>query len=122
MRDNAGVTLFATVTQLIMQPQSQVNCLHSLSVTTMSKSGSYLVTLVALQPYSLTSVVLSYSGHGHADIPPLTTTIGLVSIRSLLHLPVYPVFVDIEFLCTLVVLMDTFFSDYFSSFLSWFIT
>jgi len=30
--------------------------------------------------------------------------------------------VGIECLCTLVVLMDTFFSDYFSSFLSWFIT
>jgi len=30
--------------------------------------------------------------------------------------------VDIECLCTLVVLMDAFFSDYFSSFLSWFIT
>jgi len=30
--------------------------------------------------------------------------------------------VGIECLCTLVVLMDAFFSDYFSSFLSWFIT
>jgi len=30
--------------------------------------------------------------------------------------------VDIECLCTFVVLMDAFFSDYFSSFLSWFIT
>jgi len=60
-------------------------------VTTMSKSGSYPVTPVALQPYSPTLVVLCYSSHGRADIPPLTTTLGLVSIQSLPHLPVYPV-------------------------------
>jgi len=33
---------------------------------------------------------ITYSGHGHADIPPLSTTLGLVPTQSLLHLTVYP--------------------------------
>ena len=57
---------------------------------TMSNSGSYLVTPVALQLYSSTPVALSYSGHGHADMPPLSTTLGLSSVHSLPHLAVYP--------------------------------
>jgi len=32
----------------------------------------------------------TYSGHGRADIPLLSTTLGLISIQSLLHLAVYP--------------------------------
>jgi len=36
--------------------------------------------------------------------------------------PVDAELVDIECLCTLIVLMHAFFSDYFSSFLSWIIT
>jgi len=31
-----------------------------------------------------------YSGHGRADIPPLSTTLGLIPTQSLLHLTVYP--------------------------------
>ena len=57
----------------------------------MSNSGSYPVTPVASQHYSLTLVVLTYSGHGRADMPPLSTTLGLSSVRSLPHLAVYPV-------------------------------
>ena len=33
---------------------------------------------------------ITYSGHGHADIPPLSTTLGLIPVQSLLHLTVYP--------------------------------
>jgi hypothetical protein len=33
---------------------------------------------------------ITYSGHGCADIPPLSTTLGLVPTQSLLHLTVYP--------------------------------
>jgi len=33
---------------------------------------------------------ITYSGHGHADIPPLSMTLGLVPTQSLLHLTVYP--------------------------------
>ena len=50
------------------------------TVTTMSNSGPYPVTLVAL----------TYSGHGRAVILPLRTTLGLIPIQSLLHLAVYP--------------------------------
>jgi len=60
------------------------------AVTTMSNSGSYPVTLVALQHYSSTPVNRSYSSHSRTDNPPLTTTLGLVSIHSLPHLAVYP--------------------------------
>ena len=50
-------------------------------VMTMPNSGSYPVTLVAH----------SYSGHGRADMPLLSTTLGLYSIHSLPHLAIYPV-------------------------------
>jgi len=33
---------------------------------------------------------ITYSGHGRADMPPLSTTLGLSSVRSLPHLAVYP--------------------------------
>jgi len=33
---------------------------------------------------------ITYSGHGCAVIPPLSTTLGLIPIQSLLHLTVYP--------------------------------
>jgi len=33
---------------------------------------------------------ITYSGHGRADIPPLSMTLGLVPTQSLLHLTVYP--------------------------------
>jgi len=33
---------------------------------------------------------ITYSGHSRADIPPLSTTLGLVPTQSLLHLTVYP--------------------------------
>jgi len=33
---------------------------------------------------------ITYSGHGRADIPLLSTTLGLVPTQSLLHLTVYP--------------------------------
>jgi len=33
---------------------------------------------------------ITYSSHGRADIPPLSTTLGLIPIQSLLHLTVYP--------------------------------
>ena len=56
----------------------------------MSNSGSYPVTLVASQLYSSTPVALSYSVHGRTDMPPLSTTLGLSSVRSLPHLAVYP--------------------------------
>jgi len=59
-------------------------------VTTMSNSGSYLVALVASQYSSPTPVAHSYSGHGHADILPLSTNLGLIPTQSLLHLTVYP--------------------------------
>jgi len=59
-------------------------------VMTMSNSGSYLVTPVALQHYSSTPVALTYSGHGCAVILPLSTTLGLIPIQSLLHLTVNP--------------------------------
>ena len=60
------------------------------NVTTMSNSGSYLVTLVALQPYSSTPVALNYSSHSRADMPLLSTTLGLSSVCLLPHLAVYP--------------------------------
>jgi len=61
------------------------------TVTTMSNSGSYPVTLVASQLYSSTPVAHhSYSGHGCTDILPLSMTLGLIPIQSLLHLTVYP--------------------------------
>ena len=60
------------------------------SVTTMSNSGPYPVTPVASQHYSSTLVVLTYSGHGRAVILPLSTTLGLIPVQSLLHLAVYP--------------------------------
>ena len=59
-------------------------------VMTMSNSGTYPVTPVALQHSSPTPVAHSYSGHGRADMPPLSTTLGLSSVRSLPHLAVYP--------------------------------
>ena len=59
-------------------------------VTTMSNSGSYPVTPVALQHYSSTPVNHSYSGHSRTDNPLLTTTLGLVCIQSLPHLTVNP--------------------------------
>ena len=59
-------------------------------VTTMSSSGSYPVTLVASQYSSPTPVAHSYSGHSRADMPPLSTILGLYSIHSLPHLAVYP--------------------------------
>jgi len=57
---------------------------------TMSNSGTYPVTPVASQHSSPTLVAHSYSGHSRADIPPLSTTLGLVPTQSLLHLTVYP--------------------------------
>jgi len=33
---------------------------------------------------------ITYSSHGRADIPLLSTTLGLIPIQSLLHLAVYP--------------------------------
>jgi len=33
---------------------------------------------------------ITYSGHGRADIPLLSTTLGLIPIQSLLHLAIYP--------------------------------
>ena len=33
---------------------------------------------------------ITYSGHGRADIPPLSTTLGLIPVQSLLYLAVYP--------------------------------
>jgi len=62
----------------------------SLCVTTMPNSGSYLVTPVASQLCSSTPVALTYSGHGRAVILPLSTTLGLIPVQSLLHLTVYP--------------------------------
>jgi len=62
----------------------------TLSVTTMSNSGTYPVTPVTSQHSSPTPVAHSYSGHGRADMPPLSTTLGLSSVRSLPHLAVYP--------------------------------
>jgi len=59
-------------------------------VTTMSNSGSYPVTPVASQHCSSTPVTLTYSGHGRAVIPPLSMTLGLIPVQSLLHLTVYP--------------------------------
>jgi len=67
-----------------------VHTILPVGVTTMSNSGSYLVTLVTLQPYSSTLVALSCSGHGCTDILPLSMTIGLFPIQSLLHLAIYP--------------------------------
>ena len=60
------------------------------AVMTMSNSGSYPVTPVTLQPYSPTPVAHPYSGHGRADNLPLSTTLGLCSIRPLPHLAIYP--------------------------------
>ena len=57
---------------------------------TMPNSGSYPVTPVALQLCSSTPVILTYSGHGRAVILPLSTTLGLIPVQSLLHLAVYP--------------------------------
>jgi len=59
-------------------------------VMTMPNSGSYPVTPVASQPYSLTPVALANSGHGCTVILPLSTTLGLIPIQSLLHLTIYP--------------------------------
>jgi len=33
---------------------------------------------------------ITYSGHGRTDIPPLSMTLGLIPVQSLLHLTVYP--------------------------------
>jgi len=41
-------------------------------------------------PYPVTPVVLTYSGHGRTVILPLSTTLGLIPVQSLLHLTVYP--------------------------------
>jgi len=60
------------------------------SVMTMPNSGSYPVTPVASQLYSSTPVALTNSGHGCRVILPLSTTLGLIPIQSLLHLTVYP--------------------------------
>jgi len=60
------------------------------TVTTMSNSRSYPVTLVSSRYYSSTLVACSYSGHNRADNSPLTTTLGLVCIQSLPHLAVNP--------------------------------
>jgi len=60
------------------------------TVTTMSNSGSYPVTPVTSQHYSSTPVALTYSGHGHTVMLPLSTTLGLIPVQSLLHLTVYP--------------------------------
>ena len=60
------------------------------SVTTMSNSGSYPVTPITSQHYSSTPVNHSYSSHSRTHNPPLTTTLGLVSIHSLPHLAAYP--------------------------------
>ena len=65
--------------------------LNTITVTTMSNSGSYPVTPVASQHYSSTPVALTYSGHGRAVRLPLSTTLGLYSIHSLPHLTIYPV-------------------------------
>jgi len=70
--------------------KSTSNPYLSCSVTTMSNSGPYPVTPVASQHYSSIPVAHSYSGHGRADMPPLSTTLGLSSVRSLPHLAVYP--------------------------------
>ena len=56
----------------------------------MSNSGSYPVTPVASQHYSSTPVALTYSGHGRAVTLPLSTTLGLIPVQSLLYLAVYP--------------------------------
>jgi len=56
----------------------------------MSNSGPYPVTPVASQHYSSTPVALTYSGHGCAVTLPLSMTLGLIPIQSLLHLTVYP--------------------------------
>jgi len=48
---------------------------HNVLVTTMSNSGSYLVTLVTSQYFSPTPVAHSYSGHSRTDILPLSTTL-----------------------------------------------
>jgi len=80
--------------QCLLIQSASINIIWAVSsnlVTTMSNSRSYLVTLVASQPYSSTLVALSYSGHGHTEILPLSMTLGLVSIQSLSHLPAYPV-------------------------------
>ena len=83
----------------IVQPVRTINasipfvCLapaNTVYVMTMSNSGSYLVTPVASQYSSPTPVAHSYSGHGRADILPLSTTLDLIPIQSLLHLTVYP--------------------------------
>jgi len=62
----------------------------SVPVIIMSNSRSYPVTPVALQYSSPTLVAHSYSSHGHADILPLSTTLGLIPTQSLLHLTIYP--------------------------------
>jgi len=64
--------------------------LHLCLVTTMSTSGSYPVTPVASQHYSSTPVALTYSGHGRAVTLPLSMTLGLIPVQSLLYLAVYP--------------------------------
>ena len=60
------------------------------TVMTMFNSGPYPVTPVTSQLYSSTPERITYSGHGHADIPPLCMTLGLIHVQSLLHLAVYP--------------------------------
>jgi len=69
---------------------AQVAVLIGVIVTTMSNSGTYLVTPVTSQHSSPTPVAHSYSGHSRADMPPLSTTLGLSSVRSLPHLAIYP--------------------------------
>jgi len=56
----------------------------------MSNSGSYPVTLVTSQHYSSTPVTLTYSSHGRTVILPLSMTLGLIPVQSLLHLAIYP--------------------------------
>ena len=60
------------------------------AVTTMSNSGPYPVTRSHRSSTAQLRSHIAYSGHGRADIPPLSTTLGLIPVQSLLYLAVYP--------------------------------
>jgi len=82
-----------------MRPAPSTDCARLLSLrSTTSRSHGKIFDEEAHSCYDHVQLrVLSghsgrshYSGHGRADNLPLSTTLGLCSIRSLPHLAVYP--------------------------------
>jgi len=97
-----GVLLtFTTASYQIVQPDLNVTYVLFLSLVEHSPPSMSLLWpcptpgLIRLLRSHRSSTAqlqsrITYSGHSHAVIPPLSTTLGLIPIQSLLHLTVYP--------------------------------